>query len=160
MSRPTHISYGEAIHEALDQAMGISDDVFVFGQGVDNPPGVFHTTTGLAEKYSRSRVFDTPVSESSMTGVALGASLVGMRPVLVHQRLDFMLYSMDQLVNWAHSGVTSQAVGLECLLLSGLWWARAGAKVRSIRKASRRGSLTCLVSGSLCLPTLSMPRVF
>jgi len=101
MSRPTYISYGEAIHEALDQAMGISDDVFVFGQGVDNPPGVFHTTTGLAEKYSRNRVFDTPVSESSMTGVALGASLVGMRPVLVHQRLDFMLYSMDQLVNWA-----------------------------------------------------------
>jgi pyruvate dehydrogenase E1 component beta subunit len=81
--------------------MGISDDVFVFGQGVDRPPGVFHTTTGLAEKYSNARVFDTPASEAAMTGVALGAALDGMRPVLVHQRLDFMLYTMDQLVNWA-----------------------------------------------------------
>ena len=101
MSRDTKISYGDAIKEALDQAMGISDDVFVFGQGVGDPPGVFHTTTGLAEKHSKSRVFDTPVAESSMTGVALGASLAGMRPVLVHQRLDFMLYSVDQIVNWA-----------------------------------------------------------
>jgi len=81
--------------------MGISDDVIVFGQGVDRPPGVFHTTTGLAEKYSDARVFDTPASEAAMTGVAMGASLDGMRPVLVHQRLDFMLYTMDQLVNWA-----------------------------------------------------------
>lgn len=96
-----NISYAQAINEALDQAMGISEEVFVFGQGVDRPPGVFHTTTGLAEKYSEARVFDTPASEASMTGVALGAALDGMRPVLVHQRMDFMPYTMDQLVNWA-----------------------------------------------------------
>jgi pyruvate dehydrogenase E1 component beta subunit len=101
MTRSKNISFAQAINESLDQAMSISGEVFVFGQGVDNPPGVFHTTTGLAEKYSRTRVFDTPAAEASMTGVALGASLVGMRPVLVHQRLDFMLYSMDQIVNWA-----------------------------------------------------------
>ena len=81
--------------------MRLSDDVFVFGQLVDNPSGIFQTTTGLVDEFSNRRVFDTPVAESAMTGVALGAALTGMRPVLVHQRLDFMLYSMDQLVNWA-----------------------------------------------------------
>lgn len=96
-----NISYAEAINEALDQAMTLSDDVIVFGQGVDREPGVFHTTSGLAEKYSARRVFDTPASEAAMTGVALGAALDGMRPVLVHQRMDFMPYTMDQLVNWA-----------------------------------------------------------
>ena len=95
------ISYAEAIREGLSQALSLSEDVFVFGQGVDNPWGIFHTTGGLIEEFSSRRVFDTPVSESAMTGVALGASLVGMRPVLVHQRLDFMMYSMDQIVNWA-----------------------------------------------------------
>lgn len=101
MNQTRNISYAEAINEALRQSMRISDDVFVFGQMVDNESGIFHTTSGLLEEFSAKRVFDTPVAESSMTGVALGASLVGMRPVLVHQRLDFMLYSMDQIVNWA-----------------------------------------------------------
>ena len=100
MNQSRTISFAEAINEATRQAMRLSDDVFVFGQGVDNP-GVFHTTSGLVDEFSSRRVFDTPVAESAMTGVGLGASLAGMRPILVHQRLDFMLFSMDQLVNWA-----------------------------------------------------------
>lgn len=101
MNQPRIINFAEAINEALRQAMRLSDEVFVFGQLVDNPSGIFHTTTGLVEEFSERRVFDTPVAESAMTGVALGAGLAGMRPVLVHQRLDFMLFSMDMLVNWA-----------------------------------------------------------
>jgi pyruvate/2-oxoglutarate/acetoin dehydrogenase E1 component len=96
-----NITYAQAINDGLSQAMRLSDDVFVFGQGVDGRSGVFGTTTGLVDEFSSRRVFDTPVAESAMTGVALGASLAGMRPVLVHQRLDFMLYSIDQIVNWA-----------------------------------------------------------
>jgi len=95
------ISFAEAINEGLRQAMRLSDDVFVHGQLVDSDSGVFHTTSGLVDEFSSKRVFDTPVAESAMTGVALGASLAGMRPVLVHQRLDFLLCSMDQIVNWA-----------------------------------------------------------
>ena len=101
MDKQRTITYSEAVNEALRQAMGLDHNVFVFGLGVDTPPGVFKTTIGLKDEFSGKRVFDTPASESSMTGVALGAGLAGMRPVLVHQRLDFMLYSMDQLVNWA-----------------------------------------------------------
>ncbi|MEK9136637.1 MAG: alpha-ketoacid dehydrogenase subunit beta, partial [Bacteroidota bacterium] len=101
MNQSRTVSFAEAINEALRQAMRLSDGVFVFGQLVDNPSGIFHTTTGLVEEFSGRRVFDTPVAESAMTGVAIGAALAGMRPVLVHQRLDFMLYSVDAIVNWA-----------------------------------------------------------
>lgn len=100
MTEPKNLNFAEAIQQGLHQALSLSDDVFVFGQIVDNISGVFHTTTGLSDEFTNDRVFDTPVAESAMTGVALGAALVGMRPVLIHQRLDFMLYSMDQIVNW------------------------------------------------------------
>jgi pyruvate dehydrogenase E1 component beta subunit len=81
--------------------MRISTGVLVYGQGVDTRSGVFGTTAGLVDEFGGGRVFDTPVSESAMTGFGLGAALMGMRPVLVHARMDFMLYSMDQIVNWA-----------------------------------------------------------
>lgn len=100
MNEGRKLTYAEAINEALRQAMRMSEDVFVYGQLVDNPSGIFHTTTGLVDEFSSRRVFDTPVAESAMTGFGLGAALMGMRPVLVHQRLDFMLFSMDAIVNW------------------------------------------------------------
>ena len=80
--------------------MELSDRVFVLGQLVDYKPGVFGTTTGLVEKFGADRVQDFPVSESAMTSAAIGAALAGMRPVLIHHRLDFMIYSMDAIVNW------------------------------------------------------------
>lgn len=98
MSRP--LSYAKAINEALDQAMQLCDDVVVLGQLVDYPSGIFGTTTGLADKFGAARVQDFPVSENLMTATAMGASLTGVRPVIVHQRLDFMIYSMDAITNW------------------------------------------------------------
>jgi pyruvate dehydrogenase E1 component beta subunit len=94
------ISYGEALNQGLRQAMELNDDVVVLGQLVDYSPGVFGSTTGLAERFGTARVRDFPVSESAMTAAAIGGALVGLRPVLVHHRLDFMLYSMDAIVNW------------------------------------------------------------
>ncbi len=94
------LSYAEAILEATDQAMALSEEVIVLGQLVDTKAGIFGTTTGLVNKYGASRVQDFPVSENLMTATAMGASLTGMRPVLCHQRLDFMIYSLDAIVNW------------------------------------------------------------
>lgn len=94
------ISYGEALNQGLRQAMELSDSVVVLGQLVDYRPGVFRTTTGLVERFGSERVRDFPVSESAMTAAAIGAAVVGLRPVLVHHRLDFMLYSIDAIVNW------------------------------------------------------------
>lgn len=94
------ITYSEALNQGLRQAMELNDNVVVMGQLVDYSPGVFGTTCGLAEQFGAARVRDFPVAESAMTAAAIGASVVGMRPVLVHHRLDFMLYSVDAIVNW------------------------------------------------------------
>ncbi|GIW78857.1 MAG: pyruvate dehydrogenase subunit beta [Gemmatales bacterium] len=94
------LNYGKAINEALGQAMELCPDVIVLGQLVDYKSGIFGTTTGLVDRFGPKRVQDFPVSESVMTATALGASLVGLRPVLVHQRMDFMLYSVDAIANW------------------------------------------------------------
>ena len=94
------LTYAEAINEGLYQAMELCPDVIVLGQLVDYKPGIFGTTTGLVERFGADRVQDFPVAEAVMTSTAMGAALVGMRPVLVHQRLDFMMYSLDAIVNW------------------------------------------------------------
>lgn len=96
----SRISYGAAINAGLRQAMELNDKVFVYGIGVDGKAGVFGTTTGLAETFGSKRVFDTPIAEQALTALAAGAANAGLRPVLVHQRMDFMLYSVDQIINW------------------------------------------------------------
>lgn len=98
MSR--QLSYAKAILEATDQAMSLSSEVIVLGQLVDTQSGIFGTTTGLVKKYGPERVQDFPVSENLMTATAMGAALTGLRPVICHQRLDFMVYSLDAIVNW------------------------------------------------------------
>jgi pyruvate dehydrogenase E1 component beta subunit len=100
-SESRKLSYREAIREALSQALQEDPKVFVFGEGVDDPTGVFGTTGNLQKDFGSKRVFDTPVCENTLTGVAIGSALAGLRPVLVHMRTDFMLISMDQLVNHA-----------------------------------------------------------
>ncbi len=95
------ISYKDALYEALDQSLAKDPRVFIMGEGVDDPGGVFGTTKGLHEKYGRDRVFDTPIAENSLTGIAAGAAMAGLRPVFVHSRMDFLLLSLDQLVNHA-----------------------------------------------------------
>lgn len=95
------ISYGEALHEATRQEMQRDPSVFVMGQGVDDARGMFGTTLGLHEEFGPERSFDIPLAEDGMTGVGIGAAMAGMRPIQVHQRMDFMLLCMNQLVNMA-----------------------------------------------------------
>ncbi|MDP2847927.1 MAG: transketolase C-terminal domain-containing protein [Humidesulfovibrio sp.] len=95
------IAYAEALNEALFQALSLDPRVFVMGQGVDDPSGMFGATRGLHLKFGADRVFDTPLAETALSGVAVGAALGGMRPVYFHNRPDFLLLAMDQLVNHA-----------------------------------------------------------
>ncbi len=94
-------SYVEAIREATDQEMSRDERVILFGLGVGDPMAIQGTTRGLAERYGPDRVFDTPLSEDAMTGVAVGASLGGLRPIHVHIRMDFLMLAMNQLINVA-----------------------------------------------------------
>lgn len=93
------ISFAQAINEGLHQAMALDENVIAYGLGIDDPKTIFGTTAGLKDQFGPERVFDMPTSENAMTGVAIGASLNGIRPVMVHQRIDFFLLAMDQLVN-------------------------------------------------------------
>jgi pyruvate dehydrogenase E1 component beta subunit len=93
------ITYVEAINEALHQIIANDNHAFLIGQGVTSPWYVGSTTVGLLAKFGAKRVIDTPTSENGMTGVALGAALAGMHPILCFPRMDFMYYAMDQIAN-------------------------------------------------------------
>ncbi|MBI4360107.1 MAG: alpha-ketoacid dehydrogenase subunit beta [Candidatus Jacksonbacteria bacterium] len=95
------LTYDAAINEALHQLMENDERVFIIGQGVKSPWYVGKTTKGLYERFGERRVIDTPVSENAMTGAASGAALAGLRPIIMHPRMDFMVYAADQIVNEA-----------------------------------------------------------
>lgn len=93
------ITFTEAIREATDQLLETDSKVYLIGEGVPDPKNIFGTTKGLAEKYGPNRVMDMPVAENGMTGIVLGSALTGLKPIIVHQRIDFTMYTMDQVVN-------------------------------------------------------------
>ncbi len=95
------LSYGEALCEGLDQALARDPRIYVMGQGINDPGGMFGSTDGLYKKYGTERVFDTPLSEAGLIGMAVGSAMAGMRPVSIHNRPDFLLLAMDQIVNHA-----------------------------------------------------------
>tara|TARA_Y100000589_G_scaffold328211_1_gene371811 strand:+ start:1739 stop:2794 length:1056 start_codon:yes stop_codon:yes gene_type:complete len=96
-----NITFAESINSAIEIAMNIDEKVICYGLGATDPKGIFGTTIGLEKKFGKERVFDMPTSENAMTGVAIGASIGGFKTIMTHQRLDFFLLAMDQLVNSA-----------------------------------------------------------
>jgi len=117
------LSYVAAIREALELALTHDERVFVMGQGIDDPEGMLGITLDLHRKYGENRVFDTPLSENALTGVAVGAALSGMRPVYMHNRPDFLLLAMDQIVN--HASKWSYMFG-GCIHVPLVIWAVVG----------------------------------
>ncbi|MCG6533728.1 MAG: pyruvate dehydrogenase complex E1 component subunit beta [Syntrophales bacterium LBB04] len=101
MSTDRKLAYSLAINEAFHQTMAADPSVFLIGQGTKSPWYVGNTAQGLLERFGEARVIDTPVSENAMTGAAVGAALAGMKPVVVHPRMDFMFYAMDPIINQA-----------------------------------------------------------
>lgn len=102
----TRYNYGTAMLSAFEYLLENYPEVFVIGQGLWSPWYVGNSMTDLDKKFGAHRVIDTPVSESACTGAAVGAALAGMKPIVVHPRMDFMLYAMDAVVNqaakWSH----------------------------------------------------------
>lgn len=91
------LKFKEAILEAQAQCLEDKSCILI-GEGVPDPKAIFQTTAGLKDKFP-TQVFDMPISENGLTGVCIGAAINGLKPILVHQRIDFSLYSMDQVVN-------------------------------------------------------------
>ena len=100
---PTNINTIQAVNLALDDAMGADDNVIVLGEDVADGQegGIVGVTKGLSSKYGTSRVRSTPISEQAIVGAAIGASMVGMRPVAEIMLMNFTTVAMDMIVNHA-----------------------------------------------------------
>lgn len=120
------ISYAQALHQATDQVMARDRRVLVIGEGVPDPKAIFGTTANLRETHGADRVFDMPLSENGLTGVCIGAALAGMRPLMIHQRIDFAMLAMDQLINnaakWHYMFNGQSTVPLVVRMIIGRGW--------------------------------------
>lgn len=94
------LSYLEAIRSGLQEEMARDDSVYVLGEDV-TMGGPFGATKGLTDAFGESRILNTPISESTVMGMATGAAALGMRPVVEVMFIDFITLAMDQLVNHA-----------------------------------------------------------
>ena len=131
------LTYGEAILEATDQCMAACPEVYLMGLGVTDPKGTFGTTLGLEAKYGPKRVMDMPTSENGMTGIAIGSAIVGMRPVMTHQRVDFALLAFDQIINnaakWHYMFGGRMNVPLVIRLVIGRGWGQGPQHSQSLQ---------------------------
>ena len=93
-----YISYSTAINQAIKSEMKRDKKIILMGLGVDDPKGVFGTTLNI-HKLLRKQVFDMPTAENAFTGIGLGLAISGFKPIIVHQRVEFSLLSVEQIIN-------------------------------------------------------------
>jgi len=97
----SNATFVEALNQALREEMQRDSNVFTLGEDVGRMGGLFKVTQGLLETFGPDRVIDTPISEAALAGAGIGAALVGLRPVVEFQFVDFITIAMDQIVNHA-----------------------------------------------------------
>src|SRR3990170_4410503 len=95
------LMYWEAIRRAHDEELANDPHVIVMGEDVGLIGGTYKATSGLFQKYGENRVIDTPISENSYTGIGIGASMAGMRPIIEIMSINFALLALDTLINAA-----------------------------------------------------------
>ncbi len=100
-AQPRVITYAEAIREAIGQAMEADERVFMLGEDIGIYGGAFGVSGDLYHRFGKDRIRDTPISELGIVGAAVGAAMVGMRPIVEIQFSDFTCQAMDQIVNQA-----------------------------------------------------------
>lgn len=95
------ISYRQALHDALREEMLRDDEVFLIGEEIGVFEGSYKITAGMLAEFGPRRVRDTPIAEEGFTGAAIGAAMVGLRPVVEIMTINFSLLALDQIVNHA-----------------------------------------------------------
>ncbi len=130
------MTFADAINDTLLWAMNKDPKTLFFGLGATDPKRLFGTAKGLLENFGPDRVFDMPTSENGMTGIAIGAAIQGYRPIMTHQRLDFFLLAMDQLVNnaakWHYMFGGQDSVPLTIRLILGRGWGQGPTHSQSL----------------------------
>jgi pyruvate/2-oxoglutarate/acetoin dehydrogenase E1 component len=131
------LKYCHAIREALDICLQADPTVYVMGLGVPDPKGVFDSTSGLQDRHGPARVLDMPASENGIAGMAIGSAVAGMRPVIVHQRMDFAILCFDQLVNqaakWHYMFGGKAKVPLVMRMIVGRGWGQGSQHAQSLQ---------------------------
>ncbi len=131
------LSYAQALLEAQSQLLESSSDVVIMGLGVAAKTGVFGSTTGLAERFGPSRVIDLPAAENGMTGIAVGMAASGLRPIMIHHRVDFAVLSMEPIVNqaakWHYMYGGTQTCPLTVRMLIGRGWGQGPQHSQSLQ---------------------------
>lgn len=95
------IYYSKAVNEALDEELERDSSVVLIGEDIGIYGGAFGVTKGLFQKYGRERLWETPISENTFTGIAVGAAMMGLKPVVEIMFMDFIALALDQLLNSA-----------------------------------------------------------
>jgi len=95
------ISYRQALHDTLREEMQRDEDVFLMGEEIGVFEGSYKITAGLLQEFGPKRVRDTPIAEEGFVGAAIGAAMVGLRPVVEIMTINFSLLALDQIVNHA-----------------------------------------------------------
>ena len=130
------INFSDAINYALHTAMKKDKKMICYGLGINDPKNIFGTTKNLKKKFGKTRVFDVPTSENTLTGVSVGAAINGIRSVVTHQRLDFFLLAMDQLVNsaakWHYMFGSKMSVPITIRLIIGRGWGQGPTHSQSL----------------------------
>ena len=132
------LTYAEAISEAMVIALENFPESLLMGIGVTSSAGIFGTTLEANKRFGSARLIDTPAMENALAGIAAGASLVGLNPVVIHARNDFALLSMDQFVNvyskWLHMfDGNAGSIGVTTRLIIGRGWGQGATHSQSIQ---------------------------
>ena len=126
MTNTSEMTFVQAINQSIREAMEVDSKVLCYGLGVTDPKAVFGTTENLEQIFGPDRVFDIPCSENAITGIGVGAALLGYKSIMTHQRLDFFLLAMDQLVNsaakWNYMFSGNTPIPITIRLILGRGW--------------------------------------
>lgn len=120
------ISFSQAINDAMVAALKKNRNILCYGLGVSDPKEIFNTTSNLEKIFGNERVFDVPCSENALTGIAIGSAMNGCPVILSHQRSDFSLLSLDQIINnaakWHYMFNGKFSVPITLRLIIGRGW--------------------------------------
>jgi len=106
--------YRVALREALNEEMERDDSIFLIGEDIGKFGGAYRVTDGLLDKYGPQRVVDAPIAEEAIVGTAIGAAMLGLRPVVEMMTINFSLIAYDQIVKTRPRFATCSAARSRC----------------------------------------------
>lgn len=125
------------VNEAHRKAMQLDDSVLCYALGINDRARIFGATTGLLEEFGEQRIFDIPTSENALTGVGVGLAINGFRPVFSHNRLDFIILAMDQIINgaakWNSLFAGTMPIPLTIRVIVGRGWGQGPTHCQSLQ---------------------------